>query len=441
MTTIPSFSRLARRSFSLRIGVFLIFVGCGLALGGAEEWKKGERLRRDGIVAEGTVIAKSIDPARRGGNPRTRYLVTVRFTAGETPMERVEEVGVEEWEALVEGGPISVTYLATDPGNAAAAAPVVAWVATVMGGLGLLFGVLGAALLFPALARIRLVRRLHREGEPAQGTVLDVFPTGTVIDRVRQWRLRYEFADPLGRAVRGESDLIRPDEAARWKPGDAGSVRHDRDRPEASIWLLDPELPEPPAPAGSFGRGWLGVLRLIRTAVAALVLVFVAAVIAEVPPAKSLVLLIAEERKSLIAPVVGLLSLGFLLFMGGIISMIQEKGEPLGRAELDDHARSIRFAATPAAWRATRYRFRGKGAGSSADESYTFRELKDAWRRGLVRRDPGWRRRAVTLVGALAMSFGLFSLFVVIGPPWLKVLFIGVMLYVSFKLARGFLRA
>jgi len=439
--TVPPFSRLAWRSFSLRIGAFLLFAGFGLGLGGAAEWKKGERLLREGIAAEGTVIAKSIDPARRVENPRTRYLVTVRFAAGETPIERTEEVTVERWEALAEGGPAAVTYLASDPTNAAAAAPVVAGVAYAMGGLGLLIGALGAALLLPALARIRLVRRLHREGEPAAGRVLDVGPTGTVIDRVRQWRLRYEFPGPLGEPVKGESDLLRPEEAARWKPGDAGSVRYDRDRPEASIWLIAPEEPEPPAPAGSFGRGWRGLLRLVTTAIAALVLVLICAVISEIPPVKSLVEFVAEERKSLIAPVVGLLSLGFLLFMGGIISMVQEKGRAMGRAEIEDQARSIRLAATPAAWRATRTRFRGKGAGSSADESFTFRELKDAWRRGLVRRDPGWRRRAVIVVGAFAMSFGLFSLFVVIGPPWLKVLFSGAMLYVAFSIARGFIRA
>jgi hypothetical protein len=365
----------------------------------------------------------------------------------EVPVERTEEVPVEEWERLVEGGTASITYLPSDPANAQAAAPVEWWTPLIVAGGGVLFGLVGGLLTIPGIRRIRRIRRLHREGETAEATVLAVWATGTVVNRVRQWRLRYELHDRMGKAEKGESDLLAPEEAARWKPGDRGMVRFDPLCSKESIWISEPEAeraPGGPSPAAGkppSGRKLSGPLKMAVSALVALVLVFMTAVIAELPPVKDLVGLITRHQEGLLVTVVAILSLGFLIFMGGILSLLMAQGEPMGRADVEDQARSVHMASRPAAWRASAYRFRGKSAGRQGSDAFSFRELKDAWRRGLVWRDPSWRRRLVIVAGGLSMAFGLLGLFVAIGPPWLKVLVGAAMLYALARITWGFWKA
>ncbi len=443
----PSFLRLARGSPHMWMGAFFLVASFFLFKAAVDEWRKGQRIQREGVRTEAIVASRSIDPARREGNRRTRYLVGYRFlTAEGKPVERTEEVPVEEWERLVEGGPASITYLPSDPANAQAAAPVEWWTPLIVAGGGVLFGLVGGLLTIPGFRRILLIRRLHREGETAEGTVLAVWATGTAVNRVRQWRLRYEIHDRMGRAEKGESDLLAPEEAARWKPGDRGMVRFDPLCPKESIWLSSPPGDEvkaegsPSAPPEVRGK-LPGPLRLLATIAVALVLVFVTAVLAELPPVKDLVGLITRHQGGLLVTVVAILSLGFLVFMGGILSLLMAQGEPMGRADVEDHERSVRLESRPAAWRVSSYRFRGKSAGRQGSDAFTFGELKDAWRRGLVWRDPTWRRRLVIVAGGLSMAFGLLGLFVVIGPPWLKVLVGAVMLYALARITWGFWKA
>jgi hypothetical protein len=79
--------------------------------------------------------------------------------------------------------------------------------------------------------------RVLRHGVAAEATVVEIAPAGTTINRVPQWHLRYEFRDALGRAQRGLSNYLRPDEAAQWQVGDRGAIRYDRDRPVDNLWL------------------------------------------------------------------------------------------------------------------------------------------------------------------------------------------------------------
>lgn len=64
-----------------------------------------------------------------------------------------------------------------------------------------------------------------------------VWATGTSVNRVHQWRLSYEFRDHLGLTRQGESELLAPDGAAAWEPGNTGPVRFDRERPQDSVWI------------------------------------------------------------------------------------------------------------------------------------------------------------------------------------------------------------
>ncbi|MGH7207002.1 MAG: hypothetical protein ACREI2_12430 [Nitrospiraceae bacterium] len=67
--------------------------------------------------------------------------------------------------------------------------------------------------------------------------------------------------------------------------------------------------------------------------------------------------------------------------------------------------------------------------------------MKAAWKSGAVWRDSVWTRRLITTVGALMMAVGLFGFFVVIGPPWIKVLMGGALLYALVRMTLAFRHA
>ncbi|MEK6617231.1 MAG: hypothetical protein AABY90_00895 [Nitrospirota bacterium] len=172
-----------------------------------------------------------------------------------------------------------------------------------------------------------------------------------------------------------------------------------------------------------------------------LALVFVAAVLAELPPMPALAVWIQEREWYLMLGVGGVGVVGFTLMMGGILKLLMDQDESLSHADVEDVERSVRLAARPVAWRASSYRILGKAVGRQGSESFKLNDLKAAWRTRAVWHDPVWRRRLITTVGALMLMVGLVGFFVVIGPPWIKVLMGGALLYVSVRLTWGFWQA
>ena len=169
-------------------------------------------------------------------------------------------------------------------------------------------------------------------------------------------------------------------------------------------------------------------------------LLLAAIVLAELPPFVAAAAWIDAREWSLLIALGVILLLGFLLFFGGILKLLMDRGEPLSHADVEDVERSVRMAAQPVAWRASSYRVIGSAAGRQGAESFNLRELKGACRSGAVWRDPEWRRRAITVVGALLLVIGIFGGGVVVGPPWLKVLFGGALGYAFGRLGWGFVR-
>ncbi|HLG44252.1 MAG TPA: DUF3592 domain-containing protein [Nitrospirales bacterium] len=234
----PPILKLLSRSVLLWVGAVFFAVGVMLAYFGLDEWRKQQFFEKEAAQAQGTVVSKSLERATREGNPRTKYLVSYRFSSadGQT-VEQTGEVSVDEWERLDEGSPFTVTYLPSDPNTARTDAGSEWWAPLAMGGFGSLFAFIGIFVGQPELRRVLLVLRLSRSGLTAEGTVAKVWATGTSINRVCQWQLSYEFRDPVGRTQQGESDLLTPDEAASWEPGNKGAVRFDREHPEDSVWV------------------------------------------------------------------------------------------------------------------------------------------------------------------------------------------------------------
>jgi hypothetical protein len=181
-------------------------------------------------------------------------------------------------------------------------------------------------------------------------------------------------------------------------------------------------------------------MRQLRDIAVLIGLLLLAIVLAELPPFAAAAAWIDARERSLLIAMGAILLLGFLLFFGGLIKLLMDRGEPLSHEDVEDVERSVRMAAQPVAWRASSYRVIGSTAGRQGEESFNLRELKAAWRSGAVWRDPEWRRRAITVVGALLLVIGIFGGGVVVGPPWLKVLLGGALGYAFGRLGWGALR-
>lgn len=153
-------------------------------------------------------------------------------------------------------------------------------------------------------------------------------------------------------------------------------------------------------------------MTLLVQIAAALALVFVAAVLAEFPPMQAATAWIQEREWPLAMITGGTGVVGFTLMMSGILKLLMDQDRSLSRTD-------------------------SRAAGVRGSEQFTFAELKQAWKSGAVWEDTVWKRRFVTSVGAFMMVVGLLGAFVVIGPPWLKVLTGGAWLYAMGMAAWG----
>jgi hypothetical protein len=233
----PLFAYL-RTAVPLWVGTIFLAAGSVASVGTIGEWLDARRFARDAVAEQAEVVAKSIERATRDGSSRTRYLVTYRLTLRDgAATEQTEEISDEQWEALAEGAKLAVRYLPDDPSTVRAAPLGPGGVEPLIAGVTAVFAAIGAVIALPGWRRVRVLIRLERDGAPAQGTVIDVMPTSLRINKVPQWLLRYEFRDAVGRRQQGVSNYMRGEEAGQWRPGDAGSVRYDRERPSDSVWL------------------------------------------------------------------------------------------------------------------------------------------------------------------------------------------------------------
>ncbi len=180
-------------------------------------------------------------------------------------------------------------------------------------------------------------------------------------------------------------------------------------------------------------RGWLGSLALV----------FLAILLAEIfkGPIARFEALLARHHGAMQWSLIGATAGGLLLFVAAAI-YLGRRGVSMGPEEVEEMLRKNRETmAGPAAYRRWRYSFYGQSAGRGFDVEISFRQLKE------VLRQPGWWRdpTSLSVIGAIAggllMVFGGLSLFVFYGPPWLKVLIGGWMLYALVRTTWGLARA
>ncbi len=232
------FSRVARRSFLLWFGAAWLVAGSFFLLKGTYEIFQERRYQAEAQIAQGTVLAKSVDRAERGRNPRTRYIAVYNFTAADgRKVENKAEMSVEEWEKLEEGDTLQLTYLPDTPQSVRIAGKKdlgSAFASAVLGGT---FALIGGTFFFRSLRQVRRGLRLRREGTVAEGTIVEVAPSSITINRVRQWQIHYRYQDHFGQTQEGKSEALPPNEVSDWHAGGTGSIRFDQERPQDSIWM------------------------------------------------------------------------------------------------------------------------------------------------------------------------------------------------------------
>ena len=227
-----------RRAVPMWVGTIFVVAGCIASAASVGEWRAERRFERDAVTAQATIVDLSYESANREDKRSTRYLVTYRFTPPEgTALEQTEEIPLDTWEALDDEDSVTVRYLPEDPRTARTGATTPASVSALVAALTAAFAVLGAAIASRGWRRVLALVRVQRNGAAVQATVIEVAPAGVVINRVPQWRLRYEFRDERGENREGTSDYLQPYEAVEWQAGDRGTVRYDRDRPTDNVWL------------------------------------------------------------------------------------------------------------------------------------------------------------------------------------------------------------
>jgi hypothetical protein len=111
------------------------------------------------------------------------------------------------------------------------------------GGADWLFAVVGVPMLgvggYLALRdwkKLQADWQLFQHGAVGEATVTAVEQSNFSINRVKQWRISYSYADASGRSHSGRSYYLRPEDASGWQAGDTGRIRFDRRDPGQSVW-------------------------------------------------------------------------------------------------------------------------------------------------------------------------------------------------------------
>jgi hypothetical protein len=441
--------RLAGRSILLWFGAAFLCFGLFFTAMGIRDASRESAYEKTGRSVDAVVAGKSLKRASRSGSSSTRYEITYRFTADDgRAIEGVDAVDVEEWERLEPGRPFRVTYLPGSPTSSRAEGPGDKASSLIAVGIGGTFALVGGVIFLISARRVRRDWRLLREGQSARGIVTAVEPTNVSINRRRQWAIRYRYQDHLGRGYEGTRGPVSPAAVEAVAVGDAVEIRFDRAHPDQSVWVApsapatapaaEPEAVETPARAPR-----PSVWKRLRNFATMLAILFVALVLGEsVPALKALDRLVTRHESALLAITIGMAFIGFVLFMGGILSRIfGGAGRAMSHSDVED-LRSVRQApGGGSVARASAYRFSGRSAGSSFHDQFSLKEAKAAWREGAWRTSPRWRANFVVMAGVLLFTVGLFGIFVVTGPAGIKLLFAAALLYAGVRIAVAFARA
>lgn len=221
----------------LSVGAIFLVVGVSV---GVYRSELNDRLDKEGRTVDGVVVTKEIYTTsnKNGSRSSPSYRVTFRFVPREgDTVHGMADMNMEDWDALVERGPIQVTYLPDQPQSYRAAGQSQGIVLPlVFGAVGGVVGSIGGFIVFNAVGKRKRERDLSRTGMLAEATIVDVGPSYLRINGVSQIKLRYRFQDAQGRPREGSCHMS-PEEAGEWPPGHTGRVRYDPRKPSVNVWM------------------------------------------------------------------------------------------------------------------------------------------------------------------------------------------------------------
>ena len=183
----------------------------------------------------------------------------------------------------------------------------------------------------------------------------------------------------------------------------------------------------------------------MRTTLEGLIVIGVIALailIGELPAVKTAGLVIDAHRDWLLPLTIGVTGVGFVLLVWGWSATGIQKGTPMTREEIEQLAAKTQILGPGKRYSKTRLWGKTTGVKVDPPDTWTFQEMKGAWRSGAWRRDADMRRKYVATAGGVLFILGLFALFfVVFDPASVKLLIGATLLYATVRLYQGFRRA
>lgn len=174
--------------------------------------------------------------------------------------------------------------------------------------------------------------------------------------------------------------------------------------------------------------GWAGSLAVVVLAVVA----------SQSPSLQEIEVWLTHHQPWLLVLTGSVAFCGFLLLIGGVLSLTRSEGDTIDHAGVEELFRRNRsLVGWPHLWRASIYRIKGRTEGAGADDVFSLSELKDAHRVGRLWRESNWRRRLIVLAGGLMLLSGGMSAAIVIAPTPIKLILGVAMIYAWVRLLWG----
>ena len=178
------------------------------------------------------------------------------------------------------------------------------------------------------------------------------------------------------------------------------------------------QSPEPPRSRWQRFKRWAGGLALVFG------LVIAALVIAELGPVQALATWLDAARELypwLMAIPIGLMVVGGVLMLGAQFLPAPGQQTPSTNEALDGAAVQMDYSEERGRW------------SRSIEMEASFEQVREAWRRRSWRYSRRWRIFFLMLIGGVLLGAGVALLFILIGPPFIKLLAAGLAGYVAVR--------
>jgi hypothetical protein len=201
-------------------------------------WQYEHKFDANAVQAVAKVTGKdrrTVMGGRQGNTPRTVHVLDFTFQDGAGQQHSGNaEVSADTWGRAKSGDDLTIEYDRTNPASTRLAGQVSTMGPigfAILGGIGLLFAIVGLVLVACVLVRSGRRVRLIQTGVPAIGVVTGVAEDGGAVKVTGTYRVAYQFADPSGATWPGRGPPQPYSLAFRWNPGDAMLVLYDPRNP------------------------------------------------------------------------------------------------------------------------------------------------------------------------------------------------------------------